>query len=326
VLMVDASGALEFWNEAAENYMGLKNPVDIGQPITNLIRNPEFKSYFEKANYKEPLVISSPVNPHMHLQFNITLFGRKDRLILVHDVTRLKHLEQMRKDFVANVSHELRTPLTVISGYIETMQMAADSLPPRWKRVLQQMHEQSNRMGNIIKDLLILSQLETGQKEKPKRVMMHSLLESIQTDARALSNGRHEISLELDSNKDIVGYYNELRSALSNLVFNSVKYTPEGGKIVLRWYEENKRGYFSVRDNGIGIAPHHIPRLTERFYRADPSRNAETGGTGLGLAIVKHVLLQHNSELRIDSQLGKGSTFICEFPLRIMREPQLTNA
>jgi two-component system, OmpR family, phosphate regulon sensor histidine kinase PhoR len=326
VLMVDASGALEFWNEAAENYMGLKNPVDIGQPITNLIRNPEFKSYFEKANYKEPLVISSPVNPHMHLQFNITLFGRKDRLILVHDVTRLKHLEQMRKDFVANVSHELRTPLTVISGYIETMQMAADSLPPRWKRVLQQMHEQSNRMGNIIKDLLILSQLETGQKEKPKRVMMHSLLESIQTDARALSNGRHDISLELDSNKDIVGYYNELRSALSNLVFNAVKYTPEGGKIVLRWYEENKRGYFSVRDNGIGIAPHHIPRLTERFYRADPSRNAETGGTGLGLAIVKHVLLQHNSELRIDSQLGKGSTFICEFPLRIMREPQLTNA
>lgn len=322
VLMVDSSGALEFWNPAAQNYLGLRSPVDIGQPITNLIRNPEFKVYFDKADYEEPLVISSPSNPRLFLQFHITLFGRKDRLILVHDVTRLKQLEQMRKDFVANVSHELRTPLTVIGGYIETMQMGADSLPPRWKRMLQQMYEQSHRMSNIIKDLLILSQLETRQNEKPKRVAMQPLLEAILNDARALSDGRHELSLKLDSNKDLSGYYNELRSAISNLVFNAVKYTPEGGVIQLRWYSKNGNGYFSVKDNGIGIAPHHIPRLTERFYRADPSRNAETGGTGLGLAIVKHVLLRHNGDLRIESNEGSGSIFTCEFPGNILREPQ----
>lgn len=316
VLMVDSNGALEFWNQAAQGYLGLRTPVDIGQPITNLIRNPEFKNYFDKAQYQEPLVITSPVNPQMFLQFNITLFGRKDRLILVHDVTRLKHLEQMRKDFVANVSHELRTPLTVLSGYIETMQMGADSLPPRWKRMLQQMYEQSHRMGNIIKDLLILSRLENTHNDKPKRVRMTELLSAIHSDAVALSDGRHEVELQIDSDKDISGYYNELRSAFSNLVFNAVKYTPEGGKVVIRWYMSQDHGCFSVEDNGIGIAPHHIPRLTERFYRVDPSRNAETGGTGLGLAIVKHVLGHHQAELRITSATGKGSTFLCDFPAR----------
>ena len=318
VLMVDANGALEFWNQAAQTYLGLRNPVDIGQPITNLIRNPEFKTYFDKAKYQEPLVISSPANPDMFLQFSITLFGRKDRLILVHDVTRLRHLEQMRKDFVANVSHELRTPLTVISGYIETMQMGSDSLPPRWKRMLQQMYEQSHRMGNIIKDLLILSRLENTQNDKPKRINVPELLRAICEDAQALSDGRHDIELHIDSQKDLSGYYNELRSAFSNLLFNAVKYTPEGGRIQVRWYASEERGCFSVEDNGPGIAPHHIPRLTERFYRADPSRNAETGGTGLGLAIVKHVLMHHQAELRITSALGKGSTFLCDFPSRVL--------
>lgn len=315
VMMVDASGALEFWNQAAQKHLGLRSPVDIGQPITHLIRNPEFREYFEKAEYNEPLTIPSPLNPKVHLQFNITLFGRKDRLILVHDVSRLKQLEEMRKDFVANVSHELRTPLTVISGYVETLQMGAEQMPPRWQRMLQQMGEQSRRMENLIKDLLMLSRLETTRHEQTDKVNLRPMLESIQTDSSALSSGLHRVVLDMkESDVILEGYYNELRSALSNLAFNAVKYSPDGGEIRLSWEQKNGKGYFSVSDQGMGIAPHHIPRLTERFYRADASRNNATGGTGLGLAIVKHVLLRHDGYLEITSEEGKGSTFTCVFP------------
>ncbi|MGB1092982.1 MAG: phosphate regulon sensor histidine kinase PhoR, partial [Oceanobacter sp.] len=314
VLMVDASGALEFWNKSAQKNLGLQYPVDIGQPITHLIRNPEFRRYFEAADYNEPLTIASPISPKVFLQFNVTLFGRKDRLIVVHDVTRLKQLEQMRKDFVANVSHELRTPLTVITGYVETLQMAADSLPPRWGRILQQMGDQSRRMDNLIRDLLMLSTLETEKGNQPETIELRPLLEAILSDARALSGGHHEILLEMNEEVTISGYYSELRSALSNLVFNAVKYSPEGGKIQLIWKSSAEEGRFSVSDQGIGISEHHIPRLTERFYRADPSRSKETGGTGLGLAIAKHVLLRHKAHMEIQSQENVGSTFTCVFP------------
>ena len=314
LLMVDSSGALEFWNKAAEKYLGLRSPVDIGQPITNLIRNPEFKAYFDQTDYSEPLTMVSPVNPRLHLQFNITLFGRKDRLILVHDVTRLKQLEQMRKDFVANVSHELRTPLTVISGYVETMQAAGDMLPPRWPRMLQQMNEQSHRMDTLIKDLLMLSRLETTNTEPAMPIDVPSLVRAIHADAEALSDGKHTFSIEVEGQDKLLGYDTEIRSAFSNLAFNAVKYTPEGGHIELSWEKDDNGGRFTVSDDGVGIEAHHIPRLTERFYRADPSRSVETGGTGLGLAIVKHVLLRHDGHLDISSEINQGSQFSCAFP------------
>tara|TARA_B100000287_G_scaffold427543_1_gene477338 strand:- start:265 stop:1566 length:1302 start_codon:yes stop_codon:yes gene_type:complete len=314
VLMVDSHGNLEWWNQAAQRFLGLKSPVDVGQPITNLIRDPSFKAYFDQADYSDPLTMASPVNKHIHLQFNITQFGRRDRLMLVHDVTRLKQLEQMRKDFVANVSHELRTPLTVLAGYIETMDMNSDILPERWQRMLKQMGSQSLRMEAIIKDLLTLSRLETSAKEHPAQVQIQPLLEQIAADARALSQGRgHTITLSTEGPVALLGYTDELRSAFSNLAFNAVKYTPDGGHIELIWREREGRAEFCVKDDGVGIADHHIPRLTERFYRADPSRSKETGGTGLGLAIVKHVLLRHDGELYIESTPGKGSCFCCRF-------------
>jgi len=321
VLMVDSHGNLEWWNRAASDFLGLKAPVDVGQPITNLIRNPLFKDYFDGVNYDEPLSIPSPVNPQLQLQFNITLFGRKDRLMLVHDVTRLKQLEEMRKDFVANVSHELRTPLTVVSGYIETLhlssqEMAADNLPPRWGRMIDQMGQQSRRMENLITDLLMLSRLETSHQQQADQIAIKPMLECIAADARALSGERgHTITLDIQTEDEIKGYEDELRSAFSNLVFNAVKYTQDGGEIKLRWFHNEKGAWFCVKDNGPGIDEHHIPRLTERFYRADPSRNNQTGGTGLGLAIVKHVLLRHQAELEISSSLGKGSEFCCHFPI-----------
>jgi len=327
VLMVDSHGNLEWWNQSAHRFLGLKAPVDIGQPITNLIRDPAFKRYFDKGDYSDPLTMTSPVNKHIHLQFNITLFGRRDRLMLVHDVTRLKQLEQMRKDFVANVSHELRTPLTVLSGYIETMDMNSDILPERWKRMLKQMGEQSLRMEAIIKDLLTLSRLETSGKEQAAAVTIKPLLEQITADCRALSQGRgHKVTLTLDGPVALLGHAEELRSAFSNLAYNAVKYSPDGGHIELMWRQRDGKPEFCVKDEGIGIAEHHIPRLTERFYRADPSRSKETGGTGLGLAIVKHVLLRHDGELEIHSTPGKGSCFCCRFsPARAVSEllPQL---
>lgn len=314
VLMVDSHGNLEWWNRAASDFLGLK-PVDVGQPISNLIRNPLFKDYFDSVDYDEPLSIASPVNSQLQLQFNITLFGRKDRLILVHDVTRLKQLEQMRKDFVANVSHELRTPLTVVSGYIETMGMAADQLPPRWARMIEQMSQQSQRMENLITDLLMLSRLETSHQTQQQEVAVMPLLQTIVADARALSGEQqHRIELKVAQPDRIRGYAEELHSAFSNLVFNAVKYTPAGGYIQVDWQHDKQGARLTVTDNGPGIDEHHIPRLTERFYRADPSRNNQTGGTGLGLAIVKHVLLRHQAELHIHSELGQGSEFCCHFP------------
>lgn len=320
VLMVDSHGNLEWWNRAAGEFLGLQAPVDVGQPITNLIRNPLFKDYFDSVNYEEPLSIPSPVNPQLQLQFNITLFGRKDRLILAHDVTRLKQLEAMRKDFVANVSHELRTPLTVVSGYIETLDqstrdMAAESLPPRWRRMISQMSQQSRRMENLITDLLMLSRLETSHQQQPEQVAVAPMLQCIAADARALSGEReHRITLDIQSDNPILGYEDELRSAFSNLIFNAVKYTQNGGEIQVSWSRHPDGARLCVKDNGPGIDEHHIPRLTERFYRADPSRNNQTGGTGLGLAIVKHVLLRHQAELEIHSALGHGSEFCCHFP------------
>lgn len=320
VLMVDSHGNLEWWNQAAQRFLGLRSPVDVGQPMTNLIRDPGFKEYFDSADFRDPFTMLSPVNKRQHLQFNITQFGRRDRLIVVHDITRLKHLEQMRKDFVANVSHELRTPLTVLSGYVETMAMASDSLPPRWGRVLDQMGEQSQRMEAIIKDLLALSRLETTSTEQPGAVRTAPMLQQICADARALSNSHgHRIELVDEGPEGLLGFSDELRSAFSNLVFNAVKYTPDGGHIEVRWQRDGEQAVFSVTDNGTGIAAHHIPRLTERFYRADPSRSKETGGTGLGLAIVKHVLLRHDATLEIDSTPGKGSCFRARFsPARVL--------
>lgn len=314
VIMVDRNGNLEWWNKTAERFLGLRSPEDVNQPITNLIRSPEFANYFDSCLYSEPFVMPSPLRRDLYLEFNTTLFGRNDRLIVVHDVTRLRHLEQMRKDFVANVSHELRTPLTVITGYLETMDQISDEIPPIGKRMLKQMQEQGQRMEAIIRDLLVLARLETRAPDAMEEINAHYLINTILEEARALSNEQHDIQLSLETEMKLMGFEHELRSAFTNLVVNAIKYSPDGGTIKIRWYEENGHLCFSVQDNGIGISPEHIPRLTERFYRADPSRSKETGGTGLGLAIVKHVLIRHDAELKIESEPDQGSRFMAIFP------------
>ena len=315
VIMLDADGNLEWWNRAAETLLGLKTPQDSGQPVTNLIRHPRFKEYFEQEQYAEPLEIPSPVNDRLRVQFLITRYGNNEHLMLVRDVTRIHQLEQMRKDFVANVSHELRTPLTVITGYLETLLDNVEDVNPRWKRALQQMEQQGVRMQTLLNDLLLLAKLEaTDYPSDNLPVSVTTLLQSIVSDAKALSGPRNQtISLDIEDDVLLKGSEAELRSAFSNLVFNAVKYTPEQGTVRVRWWADAQGAHLRVQDSGIGIDAKHLPRLTERFYRVDSSRASNTGGTGLGLAIVKHVLLRHRATLEISSVPGHGSTFTCHF-------------
>ncbi|MCF6751420.1 phosphate regulon sensor histidine kinase PhoR [Pseudomonas stutzeri] len=316
VIMLDSDGNLEWWNIAADRLLGLKKPQDIGHPITNLVRHPRFKDYFEGDQYDEPLELPAPVNDRLRLQITITRYGNSERLLVVRDVTRVHQLEQMRKDFVANVSHELRTPLTVIAGYLETLLDNPEQINPRLLRALQQMNQQTDRMQHLINDLLLLAKLEASNRPTDNQpIAVAPLLQSITSDARALSGSHaHRISLDADAALWLKGSEAELRSAFSNLVFNAVKYTPGGGDIHIRWWSNEAGAHLSVEDSGLGIEPKHLPRLTERFYRVDSSRASNTGGTGLGLAIVKHVLLRHQGRLDINSSPGKGSTFTCHFP------------
>jgi two-component system phosphate regulon sensor histidine kinase PhoR len=316
VIMLDSDGNLEWWNRAAETLLGLKTPQDSGQPVTNLVRHPRFKEYFENENYAEPLEIPSPINDRLRVQLLVTRYGNNEHLMLVRDVTRIHQLEQMRKDFVANVSHELRTPLTVISGYLETLLDNVEDVNPRWVRALKQMHQQGGRMQTLLNDLLLLAKLEaTDYPSDNHPVAIYALLQSIKSDAQALSGQRNQrITLEADDSVRLKGSEAELRSAFSNLVFNAVKYTQDEGQIRIRWWSDAQGAHLSVQDSGIGIDAKHLPRLTERFYRVDSSRASNTGGTGLGLAIVKHVLLRHRATLEISSVQGQGSTFTCHFP------------
>ncbi len=242
-------------------------------------------------------------------------YGKDQRLLIARDVTRMQRLERIRRDFVTNVSHELRTPLTVIRGYLESLQNDP-ACRDACGRALATMGQQAQRMQHIVEDLLLLSRLETAHpQDDPHPVAVPGLLRALLEDARLLARDKgHHITLECDEALHLRGNEKELYSAFSNLVFNAVKYTPEGGHIQLRWHQDGEGVKFQVQDDGIGIPPQAIPRLTERFYRVDVGRSRESGGTGLGLAIVKHVLKRHDARLAVKSEVGKGSTFTCIFP------------
>jgi len=308
------------WGEVFDSIYHLQRPV------SNLVRDPRFKEYFEQGSYAEPLEIPSPTNDRVRIQLYITRYGNNEHLMLVRDVTRIHQLEQMRKDFIANVSHELRTPLTVICGYLETLLDNAEEVNPRWTRALQQMQQQGGRMQTLLNDLLLLAKLEaTDYPSDNQPVAVEDLLQSIKGDAQQLSGQKNQrITLEADPTVLLKGSEAELRSAFSNLVFNAVKYTPAEGNIRVHWWADEQGAHLSVQDSGIGIDTKHLPRLTERFYRVDSSRNSNTGGTGLGLAIVKHVLLRHRARMEISSVPGHGSTFTCHFaPVQVAKSQAL---
>lgn len=314
VILLDSLGNIEWWNEAAKQMFDLRD-VDHGHKLTNIIRHPRFVNYFEGRRYGEPLELDGVRHPDQHLQFQIHPFGQGERLVVLRDVTRVYKLEQMRKDFVANVSHELRTPLTVVRGYIETLG-DAPSIPPAWERALGAMQGQCQRMTALINDLITLTKLETDEREiRQEAVGIGPLIQTIMSDAQALNTeGKHHLIHKGDDGLVLRGNEKELRSAISNLVFNAMKYSPDGCDIEVVYTANDNEMVVSVKDTGTGIDPKHLPRLTERFYRVDGGRATTMGGTGLGLAIVKHVLIRHDAELKISSKVGKGSTFSCHFP------------
>ena len=324
VILIDQHGYLEYWNHAAERAMGFNAGQDLGQPLTNLIRHPRFTEYLNKSEFDEALEIPSPVDDNRILQFRVTEFGVGEQLLIARDVTRLHHLEQMRKDFVANVSHELKTPLTVLKGYLETLLDTIPDEQARLRRALVQMDNQSNRMEALVADLLLLARLEGTEADSVRQaVPVHGMLNRMKDNALAISSDKHHrIELDVPLDARLIANPAELESAFGNLITNAVKYTPAEGTIHIRWWQDAHGAHLSVTDDGIGIDPAHIPRLTERFYRPDNSRVTQTGGTGLGLAIVKHVMIRHNGRLEITSELSKGSTFTCHFPAdRLVSKP-----
>jgi two-component system phosphate regulon sensor histidine kinase PhoR len=284
--------------------------------VINLMRQPDFVAYVESGDYSQPLEVRSARVGGAIFSVQIIPYGDAQKLLLSRDITRLDKLETMRRDFVANVSHELRTPLTVLSGFLETIkELQLD--PQRSRDYLNLMAEQGKRMERIVDDLLTLSTLESSPSPPlDERVLVMPLLERLRIDGVALSGGKHRILLEAEAGFDLLGAESEIASAFGNLVTNAIRYTPDGGEVRIAWRATADEAEFAVIDSGIGIAPEHIPRLTERFYRVDRGRSRATGGTGLGLAIVKHVLSRHQAMLDIKSDAGKGSRFTARFPAR----------
>jgi two-component system phosphate regulon sensor histidine kinase PhoR len=314
VVIVDGRGVIGWSNTAARRLTGLRYPEDTGQHIANLIRAPAFHSYLEAGDYETPLQYPIAGDNRRYLEVQINRFGKGDRLLFFRDVSSMLRMEQIRRDFVANVSHELRTPLTVITGYLGTFLSDTGNLPPQYIKPMQQMTQQAVRMENLLKDLLWLSRIESEEREeKREQVDIGALLEELQ-DELLTSHPEREVKLLLETDHKVSGNYLELHSAVSNLVVNAFKYSPDDSVVTVRWHEVDGEYHLVVEDTGVGIDPVHLPRLTERFYRVDDSRAGSTGGTGLGLAIVKHVAVSHGARLQIESTPGRGSRFTLIFP------------
>lgn len=305
---------IEWTNKAAREVLGLKKS-DKGQRIPNLIRAPAFVQFLKEQNYQEKICIPSPVSENIVLQVSIVPYGAGLRLLLAQDVTQIKNMERMRTDFVANVSHELRTPLTVLKGYLETLQ-EMDNMSPALERSFASMATQTERMQHLIDDLLLLAKLETKAR-KVECVNMADLLKQICRESDLLEKDERRIELTINTRTNLSGDAQELQSAFTNLIVNALKYSPPTAPVTVSWSQHSDGSLnLEVEDCGEGIAVADIPRITERFYRAEVKRNQKIVGTGLGLAIVKHVLVRHDAKLEIDSQLGKGSCFRCKFPLQ----------
>ena len=313
LVILDAENCLDWWNPAAAELLGLREDA-LNEPITNMIRSPLFVSYIHQAEFKTPVELTLPGRSQRVLQFSAKKFSPTETALIVRDVTRIRNLEQMRKDFVANISHELRTPLTVLTGYLETLRGDGQTpVPKTWTNALSQMEDQVARMNLLTEDLMMLSRLESTNPSPHSDIDLMVLITPIVESARALSQDKHRITVKPMARATLRGDPKELHSAFSNLIYNAVKHNPEGCDICIEIDHSETGPVVTVRDNGIGIDSKHLPRLTERFYRPDSGRSTEMGGTGLGLAIVKHVLSRHHASLTIDSELGKGASFSCRF-------------
>ena len=320
IVVLNPDWTIVWCNKLAQQLVGLSWPLDEHQRIDNLIRNPDFQQFLQNKQFDQGIELQSPLSGEVTLEFRILHYGDNQYLLIIRDITQLKQLEQIRKDFVANVSHELRTPLTVLQGYLEVMD--AENLPQVaiWQKAHTVMLEQTKRMDALVQQLLTLSRIEASAKVQfDPMVDVPVMLELLEQEAQSLNREKqHQITFDVDSSLKVSGITEELRSAFSNLITNAIKYTPPQGQIQVTWQRQHTKAVFSVTDNGEGIAAQHVKRLTERFYRVDEARTRSSGGTGLGLAIVKHVLSRHHSKLMIFSEPKRGSSFSFTLPQELV--------
>lgn len=318
LLFLSNTHTIEWVNRQGEQHFGLEQARDQGMPITNLVRQPDFVRYLQDGHHEAPLTLTIGRPLSRMLMVHVVPFSEDMRLLMSEDITQGERLQAMRRDFVANVSHEMRTPLTVVTGFLETVIDGLDDLEKDdIRHYLGLASEQAGRMQRLIQDLLTLSALEADEPIRHEEAVdVADLLEEVQQEAQVVSGGRHTVELDCSTHARLLGNAKELYSAFANLAINAVRYTPAGGHIRISWRQRGSVVEYAVKDDGIGIAPEHIPRLTERFYRVDRGRSRETGGTGLGLAIVKHVLSRHQGDLLIESEPATGSTFTACFPAR----------
>lgn len=310
IVIVDQSAFVEYANKAARRLLDLKATGRQG------LHWKGYKEALQLLEGEDPdgfAIMPAPTDPNTFLDIRVLPFGDDKKLVLLRDVTHFQKLETMRQDFVANVSHELRTPLTSILGYLQTLLGEPELKHEDVSNALSRMYGPAQRMQALVEDLLLLSRLDSTMDPLKGDLSPLSIASITSDTVSEISDEDHHFVLDIDQNLLLLGVEREITSAISNLIFNAVRYSPDGGEIRISWQRVPKGGRFAVEDDGIGIEPHHLPRLTERFYRADVGRSRISGGTGLGLAIVKHVLRRHDSELEIESSPNKGSTFACIF-------------
>ena len=312
VIVLRRDRTIDWWNSAGKKLLGLRSS-DRGVAITNLIRDPRFVAYISSDQFEPSSHLPSSRHNGRLLEFSAVMFGDSEIVLVISDVTQINELEKVRKEFIGNISHELRTPLTVMRGYVETLSdLKGNSAMAN--KAYQEMSNQIDRMKDLADDIILLSKLESDRQLPQQPINLHKLLSEILLEAEQISGGKHRLTLEGESEIEIKADTKLVRSALGNIVFNAVLHNPQGADISIAISETSQQIEVAIKDTGVGIDPDEIPRLTERFYRGDSSRNSKTGGSGLGLAIVKHALTKCGATLEIKSRLGQGALFTCTFP------------
>ena len=320
IVVIDQDNRVQWANSKAAKYIGVHDPEDIGQPVDNLLRHPQFTSMLKRKskvlNEVDDIQIISPVDEQVYIRVSLNRYAKRLRLITIEDITVFHRVNKMRQDFIGNASHELRTPLTVIRGYLEEF-LDDEAFTGEWKIPLQEINKQVYRTQDILEDMLALSRLESRPRlASDNEVNLSSIIKQAVTDLSQASAHTHKLNIDMPENELLSGDESELYSVISNLIKNALHYSPKGTEITITWEQDESEARLSVCDQGIGIPEESLIRLTERFYRVDQARSTEMGGTGLGLAIVKHALMRHEAVLRIVSEEGEGSCFICCFPIQ----------
>ena len=327
VIIISREEELLLVNDAAKEMFAIDDPA-IGRPYMETLRNPDLQRLISRMQQKKKSAtqeISVLYPQERSYLVSVRVSPRyREIVVVIFDITEFKKLERMKADFVANVSHELRTPLTSIKGYIETLLDKSYDTDEEKKNFLEIIEENTDRLIAIASDLLVLSELESGESDPEDSRKGYEEIDIRETVLRSVGSldslfSKNRVNLSLEVEEGIPPYRANrflVERMLINLVENSAKYTPENGSVLVRASARNATLRIEVEDNGIGIPLEHQERIFERFYRVDKNRSREIGGTGLGLSIVKHIVIQHGGTIGVRSSEGQGSTFTVELPRR----------